>query len=225
MKIRKHWLAPGSIDATPYYEFISGNHGPSIMIIAGIHGNETASVAAARQLAADLKRGGLALRKGKLIIVPLVNRKAYRKKIRGKPDLNRQFPRNFGKKGRNRLARSLFELAAKSAPGWFLDLHEANGLSQLSRKVLGQTLITNPGSPAIPVLRRRIKGMNAGIKNRSHYFNLRLHELPGSSRTAAARLIGSKAVTVETCWSLPRATRIRYQKQLVRGILQESGLL
>lgn len=218
-------LAAGSHYATRYYDFKAERSGPTVMIISGVHGNETASIAAAQQLVQQLKTGKLRLLKGRLVIVPLVNQQAYSRKVRGRPDLNRQFPRHPGSKGRSGLARAVFGLAQRVSPSWFLDLHEANGLSQLSSHVLGQTLITNPRSAAIPAVQRQIRKVNASITKRNHHFNRRLHELPGSARTASARLLRARAVTVETCWSLSRASRIRYQKRIVRGFLQEAGLL
>lgn len=218
-------LAAGSHYATRYYDFKAERPGPAVMIISGVHGNETASIAAAKQLVQQLKTGEMHLLKGRLVIVPLVNQLAYRQKVRGRPDLNRQFPRRAGSKGRSGLARAVFGLAQRVSPSWFLDLHEANGLSQLSSSVLGQTLITNPQSLTIPAVKRQIRKVNASISNRNHHFNRRLHELPGSARTASARLLGARAVTVETCWSLSRASRIRYQKQIVRGFLREAGLI
>ena len=65
-------------------------------------------------------------------------------KIRGNPDLNRTFPRRLSAKAKHPLAAAVFRLAREHGPDWWIDLHEANGLSQLSSRVLGQTLITNP---------------------------------------------------------------------------------
>ncbi len=199
--------------------------GPQVMIVSGIHGNERASVAAAQQLANRFLAQRLRIRKGTLIIVPIVNKVAFRKNIRGVPDLNRTFPRKSGMSARHPLSGELFQLARRHRVTWYLDLHEANGLSQLNAKRLGQTLITNSGNRSVPKARRLIKIINRTISRKAHHFNLRLHDLPGSSRTAASRILKARAVTVETCWSLDKADRVRYQVHLVKGFLSEAGLL
>lgn len=224
MLVTKHTLAASSPHATPYY-MVRGTHpGPVIFITSGVHGNETASIAAAQKLANDCMAGRRHVVRGLLIIVPRVNQKAYRNNRRGKPDLNRMFPRHISGKAKHPLASAVFQLARQHGPDWWLDLHEANGLSQRSSRVLGQTLITNPGSRAVPVCRRVIARMNRSIAFRDRHFNLKQHELPGSARTAAARLLHSRSVTVETCWSLKRSVRIRYQTEIVHHFLREAGL-
>jgi hypothetical protein len=47
-----------------------------------------------------------------------------------------------------------------------------------------------------------------------------LHELPGSSRTADARLIKADSVTVETCWSIQLPVRVNYQLKFVCSFLR-----
>ncbi|RCX16966.1 hypothetical protein DFP94_11026 [Fontibacillus phaseoli] len=225
MPIQKKGLASGSSYATPYYDFQTRRKGPTVMVVAGIHGNETASIQAAKQLVDRLSSRELVLQKGRLVIVPIVHQTAYRKRIRGVPDLNRTFPRGPGKKAGHPLASALYQLAERLEPSWYLDLHEANGLSQSNSKALGQTLITQPRSRAVPALRNLIRSLNLTIPLKSRHFNLRLHELPGSSRTAAARVLKSRAVTVETCWSLDKVERVRYQVDVVCGLLREAGLL
>jgi hypothetical protein len=66
--------------------------------------------------------------------------------------------------------------------------------------------------------------MNRSISVRKHHFNLNRHELPGSARTAASRLLQAKSVTVETCWSLKRTARIKYQTEIVHHFLRETGM-
>lgn len=224
MLIQKYTLLPSTPYSTSYYMARSARTGPAVMIVAGIHGNETASVHAARKLVRMIGKDQLRIHKGSLMIVPIVNKKAYRQRIRGVPDLNRTFPRKAGQAAKHTLSAALFEAARRFHPSWYLDLHEANGLSQRNAKVLGQTLISNPGSSSLPAARKVIKALNRGIGNTSHYFNLRLHELPGSSRTAAARILGARAVTVETGWSLPFSTRVQYQIDIARRFLSEAGL-
>ncbi|CAI6084344.1 hypothetical protein PAECIP112173_04256 [Paenibacillus sp. JJ-100] len=225
MLVTRHVLAASSAYATPYYIVRTMNPGPVIMITSGIHGNETASMAAAQKLADDCATGRRVIHRGTLIIVPRVNQQAYAKKIRGKPDLNRTFPRRSSGKAKHPLAAAVFQLARKHEADWWLDLHEANGLSQLSPRVLGQTLITNPGSSSVPICRSVIERMNRSISMRKHHFNLKRHELPGSARTAASKVLKAKSVTVETCWSLKRAVRIKYQTEIVHHFLREIGML
>lgn len=224
MLVTKHTLAASSAHATPYYLVRGTKPGPVIMITSGVHGNETASMAAAQKLANDCMAGRRHVARGLLIIIPRVNQKAYRNNSRGKPDLNRTFPRHISGKAKHPLASAVFRLARQYGPTWWLDLHEANGLSQRSSRVLGQTLITNPGSKAVPVCKRIIGRMNRSIPIRDRHFNLKQHELPGSARTAAARLLQARSVTVETCWSLNRSDRIKYQTEIVDHFLREAGL-
>lgn len=224
MLVSRQVLAASSAYASPYYIVRGMNPGPVMMITSGVHGNETASMAAAQKLADHCASGRYVIHRGTLIIVPRVNQQAYAKKIRGKPDLNRTFPRRKSGKAKHPLAAAVFQLARAHQPDWWLDLHEANGLSQLSPHVLGQTLITNPGSSSVPICRRVIERMNRSISVRNQYFNLKRHELPGSARTAASRLLKAKSVTVETCWSLKRAVRIKYQTEIVHHFLREAGM-
>lgn len=209
MLVTKHVLAASSAHATPYYIVRGMMPGPVMFITSGVHGNETASMAAAQKLADDCATGRRVIQRGLLIIVPRVNQKAYAKKIRGKPDLNRTFPRRMSGKSKHPLAAAVFQLAREHRTDWWLDLHEANGLSQLSSRVLGQTLITNPGSRTIPACRRVIERMNRSIAIRDRHFNLKQHELPGSARTAV-----SKAIASSFCYGgdlLESETRDPYQ--------------
>ncbi|TKH41334.1 deacylase [Paenibacillus terrae] len=225
MKVKKHMLGKGCSWVTPYYIATGRQRGPHVMVVAGIHGKEIASIRAAEKLVELLNQQKLLISQGKLIVVPIANQAAYRKRIRGIPDLNRTFPRNNKQAASNPLSAAVFQLTRKHQPEWYLDLHEANGLSQKDARVLGQTLISNKGNPVVPAVRRTIKRMNRSIKDKGRHFNLRLHELPGSSRTAAARILGARAVTVETGWSLPKNVRIKYQLEIVQHFLKEARMI
>ena len=64
MEITQGILAPKTSYRTPYTIFRSTIAGPVMMIAAGIHGNETASIKAAQNLIAKLKTGKMGLRQG-----------------------------------------------------------------------------------------------------------------------------------------------------------------
>lgn len=224
MRVSSHKLKAG--ESTVPYSLIQGHvPGPVVMVVAGIHGNERASVRAAQQLIEHCASGLVHIQRGTLIVVPIAHRKAYKKRIRGVPDLNRTFPRKKGDAASHSASAAIFRLAQQYRPDWYLDLHEANGLSQLSKHVLGQTLISNPGDPAVPVVKRAVRQMNRGIGHNQHRFNVRLHEKPGSSRTAMDRVLGAKTVTVETCWSLPFEQRVSWQRKVIHFFLRETHLM
>lgn len=224
MIVEKYTLASSTSYATPYYIVRGEYSGPVVMVVSGIHGNETGSIRAAQTLVNLFMQGRLFIHRGTLVIVPLVNQKAYRKRRRGRPDLNRTFPRKTGTSATHSLSAALYQLILRYRPTWYLDLHEANGLSQKNPKRLGQTLIIHPGSRGIGTVRRIIKGINRSIPTSTYHFNIRLREKAGSSRAAAARIAGVKAVTVETCWSLDYMTRVNFQMDIVNRFLKVTGL-
>lgn len=226
MSVQRFMLAEDSFYATPYYVVKGTKNGPSMMIVAGIHGDEVGSILAAQKLVHSFRTKQMHISKGTLIIVPIVNKGAYLKRKRGDSiDLNRTFPQTSAQTAKHPLSSALFQLAKRYKPTWYLDLHEANGLSQKNPKRLGQTLITNPGNRCVPKLRHIINRMNDTIGTGSHHFNLRLREKKGSSRTAVARILKAQAVTVETCWSLKQSLRVTYQYDIITRILRNSGLL
>lgn len=214
MTATKHILAPDTSYATPYYVINSHRPGPVFMVVSGIHGNEPASIRAAQTLAGKFRRGELLLARGRLILVPLVNQRAFRRKSRGVPDLNRSFPHFSSSRASHPLSAALFRLARQHRPSWYLDLHEANGLSQLNRKRVGQTLLVSKGTRAAAAARQIVNAMNRNVGVAAYRFNIKHRERSGTSRMAV-QLLGARAVTVETCWSLDFALRVKYQQQIV----------
>ena len=84
-------LAAGTRFATTYYDARGRGSGPTVLIVAGIHGDERAPPIAAKALL------HLKPTRGRLVIVPKANREAHRVGKRFTPgvrykDLNRNFP-------------------------------------------------------------------------------------------------------------------------------------
>ena len=64
----------GSVTEVPYFEFIGEKPGPHLTVIAGIHGAEYSSIAAARQFVLELDRTKVI---GRITVMPIVNVLAF----------------------------------------------------------------------------------------------------------------------------------------------------
>ncbi|MEI6648568.1 MAG: succinylglutamate desuccinylase/aspartoacylase family protein, partial [Actinomycetes bacterium] len=64
----------GSDIAIPYYEIVGAKPGPHLTVIAGIHGAEYSSIAAARKFVAELEIVQVA---GRITVMPIVNILAF----------------------------------------------------------------------------------------------------------------------------------------------------
>ena len=64
------------------YEFRGEKDGISLLILAAVHGNETAGTQACFRIIDEFNRGALRLTGGHLTLVPVCNPEAYRKDVR-----------------------------------------------------------------------------------------------------------------------------------------------
>lgn len=64
------------------FEFDSGENGINLLILAAIHGNETAGTNALKRLINEIDAGSVVLKKGKLVVVPTCNPEAYKHDVR-----------------------------------------------------------------------------------------------------------------------------------------------
>lgn len=107
----------------PAFVLRGAEPGPTLLVTAGVHGAEYASIEAAYRLAA-LDPAALS---GTLVVLPIVNRTAYRvRAIYGNPidgkNLNRQFPGDPAGSFAPRLAHWLADAWVRHADA-YLDLH------------------------------------------------------------------------------------------------------
>src|SRR5690606_16197880 len=100
--------------------------GPTALIQAGIHGDEIAGVHALEEMLED---GVLRPRRGRILVVPTMNRAAYRARQRAAPgglDLNRCFPGDASAAEKERrLARLFMDLVEEERPDLVATLHES----------------------------------------------------------------------------------------------------
>lgn len=64
------------------YEFDSGVSGTNLLVLAAVHGNETAGTNALKRLLREIKVGEIVLKSGRLVVVPVCNPEAYRQDVR-----------------------------------------------------------------------------------------------------------------------------------------------
>ncbi|SVD46301.1 uncharacterized protein METZ01_LOCUS399155, partial [marine metagenome] len=136
-------LAKGTKWETPFYSRDSGKLGPTIVLTGGVHGNEPAGARAVEQIR------HWPIRRGRLIVVPRVNKPGLEKGTRylpGEPPARRDLNRNFPKTGsdkptRGELAQALWALIKEEKPAWLIDLHEGYDFHQLNSDSVGSSII------------------------------------------------------------------------------------
>src|SRR5688500_2804583 len=97
--------------------------GPTALVQAGIHGDEVAGVHALCELLEE----GVRPESGRLLIVPVMNPRAYRARQRMAPgglDMNRCFPGDAASEAvEQRLARKFMDLVELERPALVMTLH------------------------------------------------------------------------------------------------------
>jgi predicted deacylase len=117
-----------SVDGRPYglpMWLVNGRHdGPTLVVTAGVHPAEYASIAAALQLGQSLDPARL---RGRVIVVPVMNQPAFTARsiyvcpLDGK-NLNRVFPGNASGTASEQIAAWMFEHVIRQAD-FYVDLH------------------------------------------------------------------------------------------------------
>ncbi len=220
-------LAKGTKWETPVYSRDSGKPGPSIVLTGGIHGNEPAGAGAAEQIR------HWPIKRGRLIVVPRVNRPGLEKGTRYLPDeppARRDLNRNFSKTGsdeptRGTLARALWLLVKKEKPTWLIDLHEGYDFHQLNSKSVGSSIIDTHDKAASKVVPMMLRVVNAGITEPKKKLVRLRYPVDGSlARAAHERLQASAMILETTSKEQPLSKRIRQHRLMVHAFLKHLGM-
>lgn len=220
-------IGAGTIE-TPWYVINSGIAGPTVLVVGGVHGNEPAGYRAAEQI----RRWPIV--KGKLVVIPQLNRLGMAANTRWLPDfrndrklrdLNRNFPSAEGERSQTPLAEVTWEFIKKHNPDWVFDLHEGFDFHRINSKSVGSSVI------AMPWDERFAKGMvdvvNSDIKPERH-FDLLVAKGPaiGSLARACSEVLDAKSFILETTFKdQPISTRTRQHRQMVSLSLQRIGMI
>ncbi len=223
-------LAQGTPFETPVYIQDSGHNGPTVVIIAGLHGDEPAPPYAAEQIR------HWPLRQGRLVVVPRANQPALGKRTRSTPGVprdvanaNRNFPRTEEPKGaapRGELAAALWSLLRHERPKWVLDLHEGTDVHKRNPKSVGRTIIMAREKRADEVCDRMLAAVNSTISDETVHFVRLTSPVDGGVARAAADRLGARAMIVETAVKgLAVSTRAMQQRVLVHRFLLDQKML
>lgn len=224
-----HMRRPPGIHAlTPtvsLHVFDAEEPGPTVLMQAGIHGDEIAGVHALSELLEE----GVRPRRGRLLVVPVMNPPAYRARLRAAPgglDLNRQFPGDASAPEREKqLARMFMDLVLEERPALVCTLHEST--KRFDPKVVpsfGQTLVYGV-DPMPPILGRAIERLNASKRSDDELWAPQFYPVATSSTEVIVDAVGCIGVCVETWMGFPEARRIEMQREVVRILLDEMQVL
>ena len=118
---------------------------PTILLIAGTHGNEPAGTKTLYELINKIKNKEIKLIRGTLIIIPKANKCGYYLNSRFLPykffnnDLNRNYICN-NLKCKDNISSKIIKLVNKS--DFIIDFHEGWGYHKINKNSLGSTITT-----------------------------------------------------------------------------------
>jgi len=205
---------------TPVFIIRTDSKEPTIMIVAGTHGNEKASIKAAEYL-----KDNLYIERGTLIIIPRANILACEKNLRCFPaeiNLNRVYPGNPQGNSIEKLAFGIFNLMKRYDIGLLVDLHESIEFYRKNPKNYGQTVVIDSDDNCLLELSSfLVEEMNKEISEDSNKYQVLVDPVKGSTAYCAYHQLGIPALTFETCRKLPLSFRIEEQIKFVKLILSK----
>lgn len=212
-----------------------GPAGPTVLVQAGIHGDEIAGVHALEELLEE----GLRPARGRLLVIPCMNPPAYRARERAAPgpgderglDLNRCFPGRADGAREERLAKVFMDLVMAERPSVMATLHESWKRHHPDFPVsFGQT-VTYGVEPRPPIVDSLCGRMNEALENAYERWAPHYYPVATSSTEVIVEALQRAGVDpiaglcIETWMGFPLSRRVAMQKRMVRLILDEAGVL
>lgn len=204
--------------------------GPTLLVQAAIHGDEIAGAHALEELLEE----GLTPTRGRLLVCPVMNPGALRARKRtAHPhgvyaglDLNRCFPGDASSpEYERRLARVFMDLVLEERPALVCTLHEST--KRYRPDVVpsfGQTLVYGV-DPMPDVIGRAVARLNANKQNDEETWAPQFYPVATSSTEVIVDAIGCVGICVETWMGFDEARRVAMQREVVRILLDEFGVL
>ncbi len=223
-------IMAGTEHATTVYEKRAEADGPTVMVVGGVHGDETSGYRAAH----DVRTWNIDA--GTLVVLPEANKLAVERESRDGEhgDLNRKFP--AGEQPTTKLARAIWAAVREYDPDVFLDLHQALGIypgdpSGVEDQV-GQAIFY-AGDDSAPLARSVAETVNENVvpDSRPKYDFATTHfdigmDPSGLLATKVALDLGARSYLVEvTSKDLTLEKRVEWTTSIVRQYLLEVGVL
>ena len=231
-------MMPGTPFQTPAFIYDSKKPGSTVLIIGGTHGNEPAGYEAGLRLVDILKNKPPV--EGKVVLIPLANRKAvenYNRYIpvpegvdRERGNLNRCYPGVKDGLPMQQMAWQIQQLAIKYKAKIFIDMHEAPFLhldtppESYRDRGLGQVLIYTPNDASGWLVMELLDGINEKITASTHKFSAVDKPIKLSAAWWAGKELDIASFTFETYKKVDIEERISYHLGLVKIALQYAGV-
>ena len=215
-----HFFTP----ALPVHVLQANESGPTVIVQAGIHGDEVAGVHALQELI----EGGLAPVRGRLVLIPVMNPPAYRARQRfvsGRLDLNRCFPGDGESADwERRLARRFMDLVLDERPALVATLHESK--KRYDPDVVpsfGQTIVYGV-EPRPAVVDPLVARMNERRRGEDERWDSQYYPVATSSTEVIVAATGCVGLCIETWMGFPEDRRIEMQREVVGLLLDYFGI-
>lgn len=213
-------LLPGTSLETKLYTYITGESGPTILVVGGVHGNEPAGYIAA---------GGIVnwtVDSGTLLVIPEANVYGVEHGTRRTGqnyDLNRAYPGDPNGTDAERIADAIYNVMLDFEAEWVLDLHESGNFYSIDPSRVGQTLISDYKSETILTSFTIVDRLNVNIPVEHHKFSVIVPPVTGSTAYVAGHedYLDGHGITVETTTLLPMHDRVWQQLMVVNLMLDE----
>lgn len=215
-------VASGTKYATNLYVITTGKPGPVVMVVGGVHGNETAGYKAA-----DIVKD-YSITRGTLLVLPEANKLAvdqHRRYAKGGSDLNRDFPQRSNESADNTLSKAIYKVVKDYDVDWLMDMHEGYDYStDKSNSSVGQTLIYYPVDSTLGVAKDILTQVNRSISSSYREFQLLRYPVSGSLSRSSGQFLKVHSFIFETCSQQTLSTRVKQQIQAVNCLLDDLNM-
>jgi predicted deacylase len=224
-------LGKGTAWETPWYLVEGEEPGPTVILTGGVHGNEPAGSHAADQIR------HWPIRRGRLIVVPKVNRLGLKAETRWLPefrndktlrDLNRNFPTVERPEPASPLAETLWKFVSEQQPDLVVDLHEGFDFHISNPKSVGSSIIFSASEARTKHAQKMLAAVNGSVADEDRQFELlsKSGAASGSLVRACADSLGIDAFILETTIKdQPVSLRARQHRTMVSSLLRDIGMI